>query len=260
MNLLGVDVGYSRTKQTTGLAWRLAEKVGVCRTGTNWEERRRALPSDATFAIAALDAPLLPEHEGTPRRGCEQFFYGGRFWNRCRPGLSHYGRSYALRNAGYEAAAAFAQVLDGSCCLSTDLTARPNAALIEAFPNAFLGVLLSESAFETKKPKNKKRSDWLYEKALQTQRIRMALKSLGWCDTSTIRRFEQEEDHDCRAALVCLLTAGFASAGAATVVGDVDHGWFWLPPRDIWDHWARDEIAPSLSRLRAGGFARTVVR
>jgi hypothetical protein len=55
------------------------------------------------------------------------------------------------------------------------------------------------------------------------------------------------------------LTAGFASAGAATVVGDVDHGWFWLPRRDIWHQWARDEIAPSLSRLRKGGFARTVV-
>jgi len=260
MNLLGVDVGYSKTRSTTGVAWRVAGEVGAIKTGTHWNERKRSLPPGVTFALVALDAPLLPDHEGMPRRGCEQFFYGGRFWNRCRPGLSHHGRSQSLRPAGKEAAAAFAQVLDESCCVLTDLVVRPNVPIIEAFPNTFLGVLLPEGAFETNKLKNEKRSDWLYEKALQTQQIQKALKFLGWSDARTITRFEQEEDHDCRAALVCLLTAAFAAAGTATVVGDADHGWFWLPPRDIWDQWALAEVDTCLSRLRAGGFTLTVIR
>jgi len=164
-----------------------------------------------------------------------------------------------LRKAGKEAVDAFAQVLDGSCRLPADLTIRPNIPILEAFPNAFLGCLLPERAFEAKKPKNEKRSDWLYKKALETECIQRVLEKLEWDDANTIARFRQEEDHERRAALVCLLTAGFA-AGTATVVGDADHGWFWLPPRCIWGQWAREEINPRLARLRAGGFARTSIR
>ena len=38
MNLLGVDVGYSRKKPTTGIAWRVADEISTYKTGTRWEE------------------------------------------------------------------------------------------------------------------------------------------------------------------------------------------------------------------------------
>ena len=98
MNLLGVDVGFSANSKTTGLAWRVNGEIGSCRTRVSWDDRKRALPPGIAFSIAALDAPVLPEHEGRPHRGCESVFYGGAFWNRCRPGLSHYGRNFLLAN------------------------------------------------------------------------------------------------------------------------------------------------------------------
>jgi hypothetical protein len=98
MNLLGVDVGFSADSKTTGLAWRVNGEIGSCRTKVSWDDRKRALPPGIAFSIAALDAPVLPEHEGRPHRGCESVFYGGAFWNRCRPGLSHYGRNFLLAN------------------------------------------------------------------------------------------------------------------------------------------------------------------
>ncbi len=252
MNLLGVDVGYSQTKRTTGLAWRGTDgKVEVRTVGTSWDERKRSLPGSKTFSIAALDAPILPDHQGTPRRGCEAVFYGGAFWNRCRPGLSHHGRALHLRKAGMEAAGQFAAVLGGKCCLGPGLTARQTIPIVEAFPNTFLGVLLPETVFKEKpKEKNEKKSDWLYRAAVCTGRIAALAKRLGWDEPRTIKKLEDEEHHDHRAALVCLLTAGFAASGVSTVVGDAEHGWFWLPPVDMWEPWAKQELRSQVHRLK----------
>ena len=259
MNLIGVDVGYAATRPTTGIAlWRVGQEVGLAKAGTRWEERRRSLPSGIIFRLAALDAPIMANLDGNPRRGCEQFFYGGRFWNRCRPGLSHHGRSLPLREAGKEAAKGFSEVLNGSCSIAANFLVLSGLAIVEAFPNTFLGVLLPNVAFEDTKPRNEHRSDWLYRKALETKRLELALERLGWDDARTVQCFRRQTDHDLRAALVCLLTAGFA-VSCATVIGDVKHGWFWLPPLDIWAAWARAELDKRLHCLHQSGFAATCV-
>jgi predicted nuclease with RNAse H fold len=257
VNLLGVDVGYSETKQTTGIAWRVADEVTAIKVGSSWDERRDVLPNGITFSVAALDAPILPHHEGKLRRGCEQAFYGGAFWNRCRPGLSHHGRSLLLSEAGTAAADQFANVLDAKSCLAPGLTVHRNVPVVEAFPNTFLGVLLPESAFAGwSKETREKKSDWLYRNAVCTGLIADALKRLGWGESKTINRFEVEKDHDLRAALVCLLTAGFALSGFATVVGDAQCGWFWLPPLDMWQSWAKSAIQSRVRLLSGGQFPK----
>ena len=43
---------------------------------------------------------------------------------------------------------------------------------------------------------------------------------LGWPVAETIALIAAERDHDIRVAYICLLTAGAAHAGMATVVGD----------------------------------------
>src|SRR5438552_1806464 len=113
MNFLGVDVGFAAASLTTGLAWRIDNEIGGTKTGTSWEKRKEALPPGISYSVAALDAPILPEHLGRPHRGCESVFYGGVFWNRCRPGLSHHGRAMQLRTAGAVTAPQFATVLSG---------------------------------------------------------------------------------------------------------------------------------------------------
>lgn len=224
-SLLGVDVGYSERKSTTGLAWRVNGSVQACLAGSTWASRSAVLPRDVSFDLAALDAPLVPKTETIPRRGCEAVFYRGAFWNRCRPGMSHHGRGLKLREAGKTAAVQFCEVMrrDGVA----NPRALPGVPIVEAFPNTFLGVLLPAQTFDGSGTlKIRTRSDWLYEAATGQGALQRLLEDLDWSEPGTAERFARERDHDIRAALVCLLTAGFASAGTAAIVGDGIGGWF----------------------------------
>lgn len=252
--LLGVDVGFSTQGNTTGLAWRVNGQVGASVTGSTWEQRRAALPTGVLFDIAALDAPLVPSGEGIPRRGCEDVFYRGAFWNRCRPGLSHHGRGLALRQAGATAAVQFAAVLRPSTL--GHMAAVPGASMVEAFPNTFLGVLLPAGTFDALKGAGKERkSDWLFRMASGEGAFDRLLQCLGWSEPEAAERLARERHHDIRAALVCLLSAGFASQGTATVVGDPTGGWFWLPPLALWDPWAARAIEVNVAQAGRRGFA-----
>jgi predicted nuclease with RNAse H fold len=245
--LLGVDVGFSKTRKSTGLAWFANSKIETALTGSSWEERSRSLPRDIRFAIAALDAPIVPADNYNTFRGCERAFYGGAFWNRCRPGLSHHGRrGLALRDAGRQAAQEFAVVLEpvalqfGPCVL-------PKKPIIEAFPNAFMGVLLPTESFAGwSKALGKAKSDWLYEQVAGAGLFRNLLSNIGQASPAIPRRFEQAQHHDERAALICLLTAMFAQSGNAIVVGDNKGGWFWLPPMTLWAPWASAALKTAL--------------
>lgn len=251
-SLLGVDVGFSMTRRSTGLAWRVDGEVGTCLTGSNWSARSVALPPGVTFALAALDAPLVPKGTAIPKRGCEAVFYRGAFWNRCRPGMSHHGRGLGLRAAGSDAAHQFSAVVQ----CSPGVPHRPigGTSMVEAFPNTFLGVLLPASAFTSISAKGKQpKSDLLYHAAVEQDVFARLLDHLGWAESSTASRLAGEGHHDNRAALVCLLTAGFAWAGTATVVGDDAGGWFWLPPLELWADWARLALRENLARARERG-------
>src|SRR4051812_41693110 len=98
--LLGVDVGSSKSKKTTGLAWFANGAIETALTGSSWPERSRALPRNVRFSIVALDAPVVPERNYEAARGCECVFYRGAYSKRCRPGLSHHGRGVLLKDAG----------------------------------------------------------------------------------------------------------------------------------------------------------------
>jgi hypothetical protein len=258
MNLLGVDVGFAAKAKTTGLAWRINGEVGYVRTGTAWMARKRSLPHDVVFSLAALDAPILPAQEGQPHRSCESVFYGGAFWNRCRPGLSHYGRSSLLREAGADAASQFANVISG-LKLKPDIAVRRECAIVEAFPNAFLGVLLPAGVYQHKVgDRREAKSDWLYRAVAEEDLLLKLLLELDWADGKTadlfVKQAGKDGHHDVRAALVCLLTAGFAASNKATVVGDKACGWFWLPPLGFWNEWAREALESQIRKLRAGKF------
>lgn len=243
--LLGVDVGFSARGKTTGLAWRVDGQVDATVTGSAWDCRHTALPPGVLFDVAALDAPLLPPGGDTVRRRCEDIFYRGAFWNRCRPCLSHHGRGRDLRHAGAAAGEQFSAVV------------RPGAPMVEAFPNTFLGVLLPEPTFKRwPPPKKEPKSDWLYREAADHGVFGRLLGNLDWLDDGLSDRFASEGDHDIRAALVCLLTAGFANQGSAMVVGDPVGGWFWLPPTHLWEPWAAEALQKNevtLSRKAQSG-------
>ena len=85
---------------------------------------------------------------------------------------------------------------------------------MEAFPNAFLGVLIPEGELKAAPKLNRgRRFDWLYEQMVTSRRLKSILsKSLELPDV-VWHRLRSETDHELLAALICLLTAALADKG-----------------------------------------------
>ncbi|APG92784.1 DUF429 domain-containing protein [Sinorhizobium americanum] len=246
--LLGIDVGYARSRPTTGIAWSLGDAVGSARTHTDWERRQRHIPLLTTFAVIAIDGPLTPP--GAPDtldRLCERLFTRGAFQRRCKPGLSHFGHGLALRKAAAETAA---QVSHLAAAAPIGRSVIPGAA-IEAFPNAFLGVLLADERFASSRAAKRNKFDWLYAQAVESGVIARLLDFIGWHNDCLLQKVTTETDHEKRAAWICLLTAACATASKSEVVGDEAGGWIWLPPAELWADWAADALSRSMWRPRA---------
>jgi hypothetical protein len=121
-----------------------------------------------------------------------------------------------------------------------------------------MGLLLPESRFLSWSTSLRlAKSDWLYEQLIELGIIRKLLDRLLLNDSPIRNTFEQTTNHDQRAALVCLLTAMFAVDGTATIIGDKQGGWFWLPPIGLWAGWAQDSLTLALSKHQSGAFPNT---
>ena len=120
---------------------------------------------------------------------------------------------------------------------------------MEAFPNAFLAVLTPEAQLMAPKLKRGRRFDWLCEQLATTGRLESILAARLDLPREVWHRVRTERDHELRAALICLLTAAFANQRAADVVGEPSGGWFWLPPRALWQPWATEGIESVTKRM-----------
>jgi predicted nuclease with RNAse H fold len=250
MNLLGIDVGFSKTRPTTGIAWMVGPTFGAGRTHADWERRRRHIPDNTGFAVIAIDGPVTPRGTAEDQaRLCERLLIRGAFQSRCKPGLSHVGYGRDLRRAAGETAEQI-EHLAGPPAFGEQV--RPGRAVIEAFPNAFLGVLLPEAAFSGPKIARTGKFDWLYDSAVERGVLVRLLAQIGFSDTELLRRIENERDHEKRAAWICLLTAAAAATGTATRLGDPLGGWIWLPPIELWAPWASEALTLNKNAL---GFA-----
>jgi len=240
MNLIGVDVGFSATRPTTGIACLEGDKLSLARAGSAWESREAGIPNGFQASLLALDGPLLPEGaDKLIRRPCESVFIHSPFHNRCKPGLSHWGRGLDLRRASAKACAQFSRIL-ASSSFEKEVSVSRGGPIVEAFPNGFLGILMpDEELLRAPKLRRGRRFDWLYERIVMTGRLESVLSNglelpdEVWC------RLRFETDHELRAALICLLTAALAAQGTATIVGEPEGGWFWLPPWLAWRPWAK---------------------
>ena len=237
--ILGVDVGFSARRATTGIAWVVDGEVEAVRTHSDWPRRRLELPTSQSFDMIAIDGPLLPDGaDPETDRLCERVFLRRPFHNRCKPGLSHFGTGRHLRRAAVETADQFRSLIKpgAATCFGGPFVIG-NVPIIEAFPNAFLGLLLSGDAF-AERPKPRKRFDWLYDKALSEGVFPRLLDFLDWRGPGLLQRLSNEHDHERRAALICLLTAATAAVGKGTTVGNDVGGYLWMPPRELWSDWA----------------------
>ena len=124
-----------------------------------------------------------------------------------------------------------------------------NGPIIEAFPNAFLAVLLPDHVFAAAtKLRRGRRFDWLYERVLENEGLISGLRERLNLPDSVWDRLCVEKDHEKRAAIICLITAAFAFYQAAEVVGNANGGWFWMPHRSLWQEWAIEGLRNSEER------------
>jgi hypothetical protein len=66
------------------------------------------------------------------------------------------------------------------------------------------------------------------------------------------QRLRSEANHEKRAALICLLTAGLAEKGTAAIIGETEGGWFWLPPLSLWEPWAKKGLESAAKKIAEG--------
>lgn len=238
VSLLGIDVGFSKTAKSTGIAiYDRGRLTTLTCIGSSVQDRAAVLEDQPIFDAVAIDGPIVAESNPPLPRACELRLSRGKFSRRCKPGLSHFGFGLPLRDAATRIATE----------MQTRVRPAPRA-IVEAFPNAFLGVLLADEDFATLGPiKRGSKSDAYYARVAATGRFAGILAHLDWNDDALLTILHDNATathraaHDKRAALVCLLTAACALSGQAEYIGDPAGGYICLPPKALWAPWARDE-------------------
>jgi len=85
-NLLGVDVGFSKIRRTTGIACLEGDHLTLERVGTAWESRKAKIPDGFQPSVIAIDGPLLPlGADQHVRRHVESLFIRAPLQDICLP-------------------------------------------------------------------------------------------------------------------------------------------------------------------------------
>lgn len=258
VSLLGIDVGFSAKIKSTGIAaYSGGRLVTLTCVGSSPQNRTDVLPDGMIFDAVAIDGPIVPVIETFAVRECERTLSRGKFSGRCKPAMSHYGHGLPLRKAAMTIADEMvhrAKPPEAQFSLRQPYLGK---AIVEAFPNSFLGVLLDDVDYDAMgKIERGRKSDVFYKRVADNKTFERLLAHLGWNDDALLTILHDNANaigraaHDKRAALVCLLTAACALSGKAEHVGDDAGGSICLPPKALWADWARDAINRAMADSR----------
>jgi hypothetical protein len=222
----GVDIGFSLRKRTAGICYLSGEKFSL----TCWfgREVHGELGRLGDFDLIAIDGPMLPRRslDVALIRPVERLFSTGLFQRRCKPGMSHVpGTGIRLRETA-DLAAEFASDLTSGPRVTCSFPRVRDGAIVEAFPNAFLGVCLGDGTFGNMPVLRRgKKFDWLYCQWKENRLLERFRDVLGVREPFDLEAmFNRIKHHEHRAALVCILTALFVSRGLFTAVGEANGG------------------------------------
>jgi predicted nuclease with RNAse H fold len=248
VSLLGIDVGFSERRKTTGIAsYTFGQPARLHCVGSLPQDRAEVFLDRPLYDAIAIDGPIVPTATNPEQliRRCERLLSKGPFGKRCKPGFSHFGTGLKLRKA----AMAIASEMPG-------YRRNNDVRVVEAFPNAFLGVMLDDkthAAFE-RIPRGKK-SDIFFAQACRDRAFDRLFECLEWDDVvlreqiQAVARETTRISHEHRAALVCVLTGACALSGQAAYVGDEVGGSICLPPLCLWAGWARAALEGSSGQI-----------
>lgn len=251
--IAGLDVGFSTTRPTAGIGLWVENRLELknCK-GVHACERIKEV---GDYDIIAIDGPLIPECQDIRQtRNVERVFCQGKFQRRCKPGCSHVrGTGIRLREEARKAA----DLLSNSTSCSRVKSIFPHVrkgTVVEAFPNAFLGVCLDDDVYTgMRKLRRGHKFAWLYE---QWKRLRLVDNLPGLtCEERQVfgEKFKQTNHHEHQAAIVCILTGLLVARNQFVAIGDARGGWFFLPPWSYWKEWARADLCANLRKLNAAG-------
>jgi len=239
-NIVGVDAGLTLTKPTSGICRTGTSGFSVGHTYLDKLSRTQALSPTVHIDCLGIDAPVLPKNLlHYDRRLVESLFMRGDFQTRCKPGASHVpGNGQALRRSGCDTAVQFAtetQTKDSSSYPRV----QTGQSIVEAFPNAFLGVMLDQRVIDEVLIDRGEKTDRFFSLCNARGAFKALEQHLDWKDAAFWAAFETTTHHDDLAALVCAATAICAHSGKYVAAGDVLGGYFFLPPWPLWKPWAR---------------------
>lgn len=259
MKLGAYDVGYS-AKPTAGIG-HLIDKHLCLRRVVGGVQAFCQLEYSQPYDVIAIDGPIIPTKDNSSLvRGVESLFQRGVFQLRYKCSASHVsGTGQQLRSAAAQAPDVLTQC--APCEADTNHPLIRGGRLVEAFPNAFLGVCITQDAFaQMPRLRRGKKFDWLYDQWL-SENIgeRLALDSPAEV-TLLWKAMSETQDHEERAALVCLMTAACVACNTFTAVGDESGGWFFLPPWSAWADWAKEETDRQAERLTRCGQKIEIIR
>ncbi len=266
-HFLGIDVGYHQNNQTTGLCL-LTLDQGVlqweCRnTYTDDAVRRNDLEEliaqGTRISAVGIDGPLA--HNLVPvgdYRKAESLLSLGAFQRRCKPGPTNSPTGQCL-NAHAIRLANIVLDLRADGLLEIDEGEQPHRIhdrrIVEAFPNAFLGVLLRAGHFADAPPRGEK-FDYLWDTAVANLLLEYLVQHLA-PQTVHYNPLGSITDHDHRAAFICALTAMCITRNQYVAVGDHANGQIILPPCHIWPigngcqiSWAKAALRENIGRVR----------
>jgi hypothetical protein len=251
---MGLDVGWATHRPTSAVC-----RLDWTATTVGWTIARfRALEAERLATIGsvaggmrlqavAVDGPLRAGFDVIGRyRVAERMLT-----RRLQPLIGKPGQSSAPVGKLLNAAANLCvHAILATCdvAISVHKPAIDAQAFVEAFPGAFLGLMLEEPA--TLGARRADRSDIFFQQnaasgvfdRLLTYLLPGRLASQAWAEVT---------DHDDRAALVCALTALCVACGDFTAVGDAD-GWIMLPPWLFIRPWAHAMLEANASEENPG--------
>ena len=263
---LGIDVGYSKRRRSTGLCL-LKISDGVLsweciNTGTKecdrLEDLRALVPKGTHLLGVGIDGPITSALRVVPHyRTADALLSRGPFRFRGKPGQTSSPSGQMLH---YHATllAKLVLGLQGQEHLSLAKATHPNPVgdrrILEIFPNAFLGVLLPDEAFSGLRL-YRDASDRFWDIAIHVSYLSNLIDNIApqvtlSCPLSTVI------DHDHRAALICALAVLCVARNRYVAIGDPVDGDIILPPDECWgegqgeEPWAETALRHNLKPVR----------
>ncbi len=255
---LGIDVGYSKSKNTTGLCLITLEQGCFkwrCRnTGSEKSQRlahlRELIPEGASISAVGIDGPLASDFQLVSHyRAADALLTRDSFQKRCKPGNTNSPTGQRLHCHATKLAKLVIELKEEGY-LHVENASHPDpihwSRVVEVFPDAFLGVLFPDRHIQNIQL-GRGKSDRFWETAIHHGLLKRLIRHLD-PQIRLDKPLHSVVDHDHRAAFVCALAGLCVARNKYVSVGDPEDGSIYLPPFDVWGRGTAPAKPPEPSR------------